>query len=90
MNNLEYAAVELLVTKDFDAFDFADKPMEKYCAYNRTKHIQMATQLTIQAFSEPIGYFDAATVEDFIHGLNHLFFNGVAAGQSFEHFKGGN
>ena len=87
MNNLEYAAVELLVAKDFDKFDFANKPMEKYCAYNRTKHIQMATQLTIQALGEK-EWLDKHEVEDYIHGLNHIFFNGVAAGQYFEWHKG--
>ena len=86
MSNLERAAVEALITKDFDQFDFADKPMEKYCAYNRTKHIQMATQLVCNAFQHQ-SCVDSVEVEDFIHGLNHLFFNGVAAGQSFEWFK---
>ena len=87
---IDWAAIETTVKqnieKDFDKFDFTDKPMEKYCAYNRTKHIQMATQIVIQAFGEnadsPSRY-----VADFIHGLNHIFFNGVAAGQSFERFK---
>jgi len=81
-NNLEYAAVRILVEQDFNGFDFADKPMEKYCAYNRTKHIQLATQLVCQSFRDKT-YFDYEEVNDFIHGLNHIFFNGVAAGQSF-------
>lgn len=79
-------AVEQNIEKDFDEFDFADKPMEKYCAHNRTKHIQMATQIVIQVFGENA---DAPSrdVADFIHGLNHIFFNGVAAGQAFAWFK---
>lgn len=78
--------VEQNIEKDFDRFDFTDKPMEKYCAYNRTKHIQMATQIVIQAFG---AHADSPSryIEDFIHGLNHIFFNGVAAGQSFEWSK---
>ena len=80
---LEYAAIEAKVTADFDKFDFADKPMEKYCGYNRTKHIQMATQLTLNAFAWKQCY-TMTEVDDFIHGLNHIFFNGVAAGQAFE------
>ena len=80
---LEYMKIAEKVTHDFDAFDFADKPMETHCPYNRTKHIQMATQLTLNVFSWKECY-SMTEVDDFIHGLNHLFFNGVAAGQSFE------
>lgn len=80
---LEYAAIEKMVTLDFDEFEFADKPMEHYCNYHRTKHIQMATQLTLNAFAWKQCY-SMTEVNDFIHGLNHVFFNGVAAGQNFE------
>lgn len=83
MKNLAYAAVELLVSKDFDEFDFDDKPMKNRCSYFRTKHIQLATQLTVKHF-ESSAALDATEIKDFIHGLNHLFFNGVAAGQYFE------
>lgn len=83
MKGLAYAAVELLISKDFNEFDFNDKAMEERCAYFRTKHIQLATQLTVQRFENDMA-LDAAEVKDFIHGLNHLFFNGVAAGQCFE------
>lgn len=83
---LEYAEIEEKVTTDFDTFDFADKPMENYCAYNYMKHIQMATQLTLNAFSEKACYSETE-IDDFVHGLNHLFFNGVAAGQSFERLR---
>lgn len=85
-NNLEYAAVRILVEQDFNRFDFIKKSMEKYCDYNRTKHIQLVTQLVCQSFKDKT-YFDHEEVNDFIHGLNHIFFNGVAAGQSFERFK---
>ena len=64
--------------------DFKNKPMETYCAYNRTKHIQMTTQIVFNAFSWKQCY-SMTEVDDMIHGLNHLFFNGVAAGQFFEH-----
>ena len=78
--------IEEKVRKDFDEFDFADNPMEKYCAYNRTKHIQMATQIVVNCI-ELGDYVSMRDIDDLIHGLNHIFFNGVAAGQSFEWFK---
>ena len=78
--------IEEKVRKDFDEFDFADKPMEKYCAHNRTKHIQMATQIVVNCL-ENGDYSSMRDIDDLVHGLNHLFFNGVAAGQSFEWFK---
>lgn len=80
---LKYAEVTEKVAADFDQFDFADKPMEKYCAHNREQHIQMATRLAISMFWDK-NYFIDNELEDFIHGLNHIFFNGVAAGQNFE------
>lgn len=83
---LEYAAIEEMVTVDFNTFDFADKPMEKYCGYHRDKHIKMTVQLTINAFTGKKTYL-ISEVEDFIHGLNHVFFNGVGAGQCFEWSK---
>ena len=83
---LEYAAIEEMVTADFNAFDFADKPMEKYCGYHRDKHTKMVVQLTINAFTGKKTYL-VSEVEDFIHGLNHVFFNGVGAGQCFEWSK---
>ena len=78
--------IEEKVRNDFDEFDFADKPMEKYCAYNRTKHIQMATQIVLNCI-ELGDYVSMLNINDLIHGLNHLFFNGVAAGQCFEWYK---
>ena len=78
--------VEEKVRNDFDEFDFADKPMEKYCAYNRTKHIQMATQIVLDCI-ELGDYVSMRDIDDLIHGLNHIFFNGVTAGQAFERFK---
>ena len=78
--------IEEKVRNDFDEFDFADKPMEKYCAYNHTKHIQMATQIVLNCI-ELGDYVSMLNINDLIHGLNHLFFNGVAAGQCFEWYK---
>ena len=76
--------VEEKVRNDFDEFDFADKPMEKYpCAYHRTKHIQMATQIVLNCI-ELGDYVSMRDIDDLIHGLNHIFFNGAAAGQAFE------
>lgn len=81
-----WAFVEEKVQKDFDEFDFADKPMEKYCAYHRDKHISMATQIVINCID--LGdYVSMQDINDLVHGLNHIFFNGVAAGQAFEWFK---
>lgn len=79
-------AIEKMVCADFDSFDFADKPMEKYCEYHRSKHVNMAIQMTIN-FVELGDYVSVTDVADFIHGLNHIFFNGVAAGQTFEATK---
>lgn len=84
---LERAAIEKKIAEDFDKFDFADKPMQKYCEYHRTKHIMMAAQLVInfiEAANYVTNYPSAIEVDDMIHGINHVFFNGVAAGQNFE------
>lgn len=75
--------VEEKVREDFDKFDFSNKPMERYCSYNRTKHIQMATQIVMNTI-EMGDYVSMRDIDDLIHGLNHIFFNGVAAGQGFE------
>ena len=80
---LERAKIEKLIQEDFEAFDFANQPMTEYCEYNKNKHIQMATQIVMNAFSWKQCY-SLTEVDDMIHGLNHLFFNGVAAGQFFE------
>jgi len=80
---LEYTAIEALVRQDFEKFDFADQPMTKYCEYNKEKHLSMCVNLVRQAFTWKQCY-SATELYDFIHGLNHLFFNGVAAGQWFE------
>lgn len=79
--------IEEKVRKDFDEFDFADKPMKKYCAYHRTKHIQMTTQIVMNVI-ELSDHISMQDIDDLIHGLNHIFFNGVAAGQAFEWGKG--
>lgn len=89
MKDTMYELIKEKVENDFNEFDFANKPMEKYCMYNRTKHIQMATQIVMN-YIELGDYVSAMDINDLVHGLNHLFFNGVAAGQSFEHFKGEN
>ena len=85
---LDAATIEKKIIEDFNQMDFKNKPMETYCAYNRTKHIQMATQLVLNAFSWKQCYV-LSEVDDMIHGLNHLFFNGVAAGQYFEQVRKG-
>ena len=78
--------IEEKVRNDFDKFDFADKPMQRFCEYHRAKHISMATQIVLNAI-ERGEYVSTVEINDMIHGLNHLFFNGVAAGQSFEWLK---
>ena len=79
---LDVRTIEKRIAADFDEMDFTDKPMENFCAYQRTKHIQMATQLVLNAFSWKMNC-NEWEVDDMIHGLNHLFFNGVNAGQWF-------
>lgn len=78
--------LEHIAEEDFDTFDFADNSMREYCGYHRAKHVQMVVQLTEQRFAHETAY-GWRDVEDFIHGLNHIFFNGVAAGQTFEWSK---
>ncbi len=78
---LDYNFIADLVRQDFNQFDFADQPMEKYCGYHKLKHIDMVTHLVINTFHSGESF---TTIQDFVHGLNHIFFNGVAAGQSFE------
>ncbi len=75
--------IEKKIIEDFDKFDFGNKPMQKYCEYHRTKHIQMATQIVVNCITLG-GYVSTTEIDDLIHGLNHIFFNGVAAGQCFE------
>lgn len=41
--------VEEKVRNDFDEFDFANKPMQRFCEYHRAKHISMATQIVLNA-----------------------------------------
>ena len=74
--------VEEKVRKDFDNFD-SKQDMEEYCSYFRNKHIQMATQIVVNCI-ELGDYVSMQDIDDLIHGLNHIFFNGVAAGQAFE------
>ena len=78
--------VEEKVRNDFDEFDFAGNPMQKFCEYYKAKHISMATQIVMNAI-EYGDYVSAIEINDMVHGLNHIFFNGVAAGQAFERFK---
>ena len=86
MKDTMYELINEKVENDFNKFDFADKPMEKYCMYHRTKHIQMATQIVMNCI-ELGDYVSAMDINDLIHGLNHLFFNGAAAGQTLEWSK---
>ena len=87
MTNWEY--LEKKIAEDFDKFDFADKPMQEYCSYNRDKHIRMTAQIVSNYCDGTfIDSYTAEEVADLIHGLNHIFFNGVAAGQNFEWERG--
>lgn len=78
---LDYNFIADLVRQDFNQFDFADQPMENYCGYFKLKHIDMVTHLVINTFRSGDSF---TAIQDFVHGLNHVFFNGVAAGQAFE------
>lgn len=78
--------IEEKIANDFDRFEFTDASMEQYCSYHRSKHIAMATQIVMNYINNTdYAYLD--DINDLIHGLNHIFFNGVAAGQTFEWFK---
>ena len=80
---LKYETIEEYVRQDFNVFDFNNRPVRKNCEYNVNKHIAMCVNLVQQAFSYKQCYSNAE-LNSFIHGLNHLFFNGLAAGQWFE------
>lgn len=85
MDNTMWALIWEKVENDFDKFDFSDKPMQKLLYY-RTKHIQMATQIITNCI-ELSNYVSVEDINDLVHGLNHLFFNGAAAGQALEWSK---
>lgn len=75
---LSYELTHEMVKNDFMDFYKADKFYSQtkiYC----DKHFQSATQLTMQAFAWKQCY-SMTEVEDFIHGLNHVFFNAAVAG----------
>ena len=76
--------IHCAVLVDFDNMDYPSRPMKEKCSYNRERHFCMATRLTIQAFSWQECVMLTREVQDFIHGLNHLFFNGFAAGEWVE------
>lgn len=80
MNGLSYDIIAELAANDFDFFDDSKGSVKAYCGYNRTRHINMVAQLTKQRFAHETVY-EWQEVEDFIHGLNHVFFNGVMAGE---------
>lgn len=79
---LSYELVHEMVKNDFMDFYKANKlySQVKVCC---DKHFQFATQLTMQAFDWKECY-SMTEVEDFIHGLNHVFFNAATAGRTFE------
>jgi hypothetical protein len=81
---LDYDFIAELVQQDFNQLDFADQPMEKYCGYLKLKHINMVTHLVVDTFHAGESF---TTIQNFIHGLNHIFFTGVAAGQAYEWHK---
>ena len=82
---LSYELIHEMVKNDFMDFYKANEfysQAKVYC----DKHFQFATQLTMQAFAWKECY-SMTEVEDFIHGLNHVFFNAATAGQMFERRK---
>ena len=81
---LGYTDMEALVLEDFETFNHNGKKIVGlHTYYFYKKHIQMAAQLTEQRFGKFKPEFSKRTdVKDFIHGLNHLFFFGVAAGDN--------
>ena len=81
---LDYMTIEMMVRQDFETFDLLSSPIERHCPWHKKRHISMATQLTINAFSNKTCYL-VSEVEDFVHGLNHLFFLGVGCGQTLEY-----
>jgi hypothetical protein len=78
---LTYQDVETLVRQDFEAFTPAI--VEPIAQYHKIRHICMATQIILVAFSNKTCYM-MSDVHDMIHALNHLFFFGLACGRSME------
>ena len=75
---MEWQTTEDMVRKDFEQFTRGAEKL--ICPYARNKHIHMATQLAMQAFEgKPYYKYE---LNDFIHGMNHLFFFGVIAGKA--------
>ena len=79
--NEVWMVVEDRVRKDFDDFDTADKPMEKYCMRCRDEHISRVTQIIVKHI-ERNAYSPIQEIDNLIHELNHIFFDGAGAGLS--------
>ena len=69
-----YSEIEKIVIKDFDQFKGADSVIP----YRREKYINFATQMTMQKYNET--YCSQTELEDFVHGLTHIFFDGILEG----------
>ena len=83
---LTFEDIEKMVREDLDKFDFADHPIDKYAAYSKDKYINQATWLALGKHIDSSGIIRCEGIElmDFIHGLNHCFMWGIAAGQNVE------
>jgi len=89
MRTPEYSEIRAIVLDDLAPMDFADKPIDKYAEYSKTKYVDMATKLAqdwfwIRFYNNILTPYWETEMQDFIHGLNHCFMWGVAAGQNVE------
>lgn len=76
---MNYIDIETMVRNDFE--NFTNGNVEPVQQHEKKKHIQMATQITLDIFRNMTNYTNVE-LQDFIHGLNHLFFFGFVAGQT--------
>ena len=76
---MNYEIIETMIRQDFESFTKGD--VEPIPQYSKKKHIALATQITVDHFRNTPHYTKIEMI-DFIHGLNHIFYYGVIAGQT--------
>lgn len=75
-----YDTIKTMVELDFDSFVFnTDNASLKKGGYARTKFVKMASKLTMDWQKQ--GCPTRRTTQDYIHGLCHIFWLGVSAGE---------
>ena len=74
---MQYIEVEALVGRKLDEF----KGSREISDYARKKYVHLATNMTYDyAMQVPVGM--DWKIEDFVHGLTHIFFDGIIEGMT--------